>query len=171
MKKVKTYDPEQRRFIEDNFYCGFCGNTNQWQIDVKLRHIVECLSDGFSVSLDEKRAKRISTAIQGFIQRSLDENRFRCANCGNTEIEYHFYYLESCWNTDCPGCFHCGNYIEKEMLIDICEDCISKHNGNITEDDCFTLCEHHDFGLSEVRDHHGVTLEDLKRGLGYFTDG
>ena len=171
MKKVKTYNPEQRRFIEDNFYCGFCGNTNQWQIDVKLRHIVECLSDGFSVSLDEKRAKRIANAIQGFIRRSLDENRFRCANCGSTEIEYHFYYLESCWNTDCPGCFHCGNYIEKEMLIDICEDCISKHNGNITEDDCFTLCEHHDFGLSEVRYHYELSLESLKRGLGYFTDG
>jgi len=167
MRKVKTFDPHQRRHLEDNFYCSYCGNTNQWQIDVRLRHIVEIVPDGFSVILDENKAKRLSNALQGFVRRNIDENRFRCANCGNTEIDYHYCYLESCWNTDCPGCFHCGNYIEKDLLISLCEDCINKHNGDITEDDCVTLCEHYDFGLSEVREHYNINLESLKRGLGY----
>jgi hypothetical protein len=167
MRKVKTFDPEQRRYIEENFFCGYCGNTNQWQIDVKLKHIVRCFPDGFTVTLDEKRVKRIKDAIQGFVRRRLDENRFRCANCGNTEIEYHEYYLESCWNMDCPGCFHCGNWIDKESLIEFCKECITKHNGDITDDDCFTLCEHYDFGLSEVRDHYDLSLETMKRDLSY----
>ena len=167
MRKVKTFDPEQRRHVEENFYCGYCGNTNQWQIDVRLRHIVEILPDGFSVSLDEKKANRLANALQGFVRRNIDENRFRCANCGNTEIEYQAFYLESCWNNYCPGCWHCGNWIEKDLLISLCEDCITKHNGDITEDDCFTICEHYDFGLSEVRDHYDIKLESLKQDLGY----
>ena len=167
MRKVKTFDPEQRRYVEENFFCSYCGNTNQWQIDVRLMHIVELFSDGFSVTLDEKRTKRLANALQGFVRRNMDENRFRCANCGNTEIEYHYYYLEGCWNNYCPGCWHCGNWIDKVSLIEFCEECITNHNGNITEDDCFTICEHYDFGLAEVRDHYDLSLESLKRDLGY----
>ncbi len=74
MRKVKTFDPEKRWHIEDNFYCSYCGNTHQWQIDVRLRHIVELLP---MVSLlPWMKTKMLANALQGFVRRNPDKNRF-----------------------------------------------------------------------------------------------
>ncbi|MBD3340096.1 MAG: hypothetical protein GF353_13360 [Candidatus Lokiarchaeota archaeon] len=68
---------------------------------------------------------------------------------------------------DCPGCFDCGEWIDKETLIEFCSECIRNRDGNITEDDCIGLCPHYDNGLLEVMAHYGLSLDVLKRESGY----
>lgn len=167
MRDRKIFEPDERRWIEDNLYCPYCGSTNQWQFDVRLRHVIENDNGHLIIAIDPKRSDKIKHAIGSDIRRNLDEGRFLCANCQNEHIDYHVLYVESCLSNDCPGCFHCGNWIDKDELIELCEACINKHNGNISEDDCNVLCEHYDNGLGEVREHYGITLDDLKQQLGY----
>ena len=72
-----------------------------------------------------------------------------------------------CWNQGCPGCWYCGNFLEKETVIETCSDCIVQNQGQVTEDFCLTSCPHYEEGLAQVRDHHGLSLEGLKNQLGY----
>lgn len=174
MRDAKFYEPEQRRFVPNNLYCYYCGNTNQWQIDLRLKHVVECSADGLVVGLDESRTKKIFSNLQQkiywLLEKSCDSNKplFRCANCNNTNLEIQERMLDSCYGLECPGCFHCGNWMDKNWLIELCTDCIHKKNGIISEDDCHTTCEYYPDGLGEVRDHYDISLENLKFELGYY---
>ena len=49
----------------------------------------------------------------------------------------------------------------------ICSECIREKQGRISEDDCSTICPNYDQGLSQVREHYGLDLEELKRMQGY----
>ena len=173
MRMVKVFHPDQRRWATNNLYCYSCGNTHQWQIDLRLKHIVEVLPEGTMIYIDENRTKKIIHAIESNIHRILarsadrDKEIFRCANCGNNELEFQETMSENCYNFGCPGCWHCGNFIEKEWMLELCTECITSREGNIDEEDCFNICPHFDYGLSEVREHYNITLDELKHSLGY----
>jgi hypothetical protein len=170
MRDVKVYEPEERRYVVNNLYCFYCGNTHQWQIDLKLKHVVECSTEGLIVGIEEQRTRKIFHSIERKICWLLEKSKplFRCANCGNMGLELQEWMLDSCYNLECPGCFHCQNWMDKEMLIELCSDCIHKKKGIITDDDCRTICDYHPDGLGEVRDHYDVSLENLKYELGYY---
>ncbi|MFQ6609614.1 MAG: hypothetical protein ACE5D7_02320 [Fidelibacterota bacterium] len=128
--ELKLYEPEQRSVNEYGLYCYHCGNTTQWQIDLRLRHTVECLDSGIAVKLDEKQTSKILRAIEHNLPDMLgkandaDKTVFECANCQNSWLDFHQRVIESCvWN-GCPGCFHCGNWITEDELIETCSECI-----------------------------------------------
>ena len=173
MREVKIYEPEDRRYVENNLYCQSCGNTNQWQIDLKLKYNVESSPTGLLFNLESNRTRMVLSAIENnivqMLERSYNRSKptFRCANCDNTILDFHERVLESCYYLECPGCFKCGQWIDKEWLIELCTECINEKEGKITEDDCACFCPHFPDGLGEVRDHYKISLGDLKRQLGY----
>jgi len=173
MREAKLFEPEQRRYVEHNLYCTYCGNTNQWQIDMRLHYAVSVTNTGITLSPDEQKTKRImhniKQNIHQMLYRSYDREKplFHCANCGNTMLEMHDQVLECCWSMACPGCFQCGDWLEKEVLVDLCTECIRNSEGHITDDECSYLCPHYDNGLGEVREHYNLTLDELKRTCGY----
>lgn len=171
---VKSYEPEERVYVDNGLYCTHCGNTNQWQINLKLKHQVECLSNtGLSVTLDKQQTKKILKAIENnlinMVDKAIDNDKtiFTCANCQNNWIDFHERIMDSCLWSGCMGCFHCGNWIDEEELLDLCTECINDKKGQITEDDCDSLCPNSDFGLREVMWHYNLTLEKIKQNLGY----
>ena len=176
MREVKVFGPEERRDAINNLYCHYCGNTNQWQIDLGLRHVVECLDNGLAIEVDNKRTRKVLAAIEKNISRMLDRsisgNRtiLHCANCGNAELDMHDNAIETCYNLGCPGCFHCGNWIEEDLLRELCEECIKQNSGDVDEEYCFTMCPHYDYGLEQVRQHYAITLTELIRDAGYGHD-
>jgi len=173
VRPVTVFEPEDRRYVENNLFCSSCGNTHQFSIDLKLRHQVEGLTSGLSVNLEEHQARKVFQAIQTNLERMVDrsiENAlgiFKCANCDNGELDFHERLLEICLWTGCPGCWWCGEWMDEEEVIELCSECIKSKQGQIDEDDCFNVCPHFDFGLDEVRRHYGLTFKKLKSDLGY----
>jgi len=173
MREAIIYQPDARRSIEKNLYCPYCGNTNQWQIDLRLLHNLQLESGGISIALDPGRANKVIDAISRHIERmvflSEDGNRpfLHCANCSNADIDLQEAIVEMCYNTGCPGCFHCGNWIDESDVRDSCLACIKDNDGDVDEDHCYTMCPHYDYGLEEVRQHYAITLQELKSSAGY----
>lgn len=174
-RQIKYYEPEQRRYFEDNLQCMYCGNTNGFFIDLRLRHLIKLSSIGsLIISIDPMIADRVSKGLARNVMTllekaaNLDKPVIRCANCGNYEaIDNQYQLLEYCWQMGCPGCGVCGEYISLEDLKELCFECIRKHDGQLTDDECGYVCVHYDWGLEQVRAHYNVTLEDFKRELGY----
>jgi len=172
-REIKTFEPEERSYLENGLYCTHCGNTHQWQIDLRLKHNLESVTTGISVSLDSLQTKKILKAIENnlvsMVDRAMDNEKtiFSCANCQNDWVDFHERIRESCLWTACPGCWHCGEWIDEEELLDNCQTCITEKNGEITEDDCDSLCPYADFGLREVMWHYNTSLEETKRSIGY----
>ena len=174
-RQITVYEPRDRTYFENSLYCSHCGNTNQWQIDLRLKHKVENFSAGLSVSLDELQTRKILRAIENnlvnMVDKSIDDDKgvFRCANCRNTWIDFHERMVECCLWNGCSGCFHCGNWIEEEDLLETCAGCIDDRMGNVDEDYCDSgCCPVSDFGLKEVMDHYGTNLKKIKESLGWF---
>jgi hypothetical protein len=173
MREAAIYEPEVRRQVERNLYCPHCGNTNQWQIDLRLFHNLQLESGGISIMLDRSRVDKVLDAINRHIERmvflSEDNDRpfIHCANCSNASLDLHQQMLEMCYNSGCPGCFHCGNWIEEKEVRDTCVSCIQDHSGSVDEDFCFSSCPHYDYGLDQVRQHYNITLQELKSMAGY----
>ena len=174
-RQIRTYEPEGRAYSEDGLYCSHCGNTQNWQIDLRLKHKVENMSSGLSVSLDELQTRKILFAIQNnlvnMVDKSVNEDKavFQCANCENTWIDFHESIVECCLWNGCPGCFHCGQWIGEDELLETCTDCITEKKGDIDEAYCDSgCCPVSDFGLREVMDHYGTHLTEIKESLGWF---
>ena len=172
-RDARYFEPHERRYVENNLFCPFCGNTHAFSIDLRLRHKVECQAGQLSVSL-EKRIKKVLHAIESNISKIIDKGFDRgkpvikCANCNNDEcVDLQERILDWCWQMGCPGCFYCGSWIEEEYLKELCSECIIERNGKIKEEDCSSLCLNYDDGLVQVRDHYGITLQELKEDLGY----
>jgi len=172
---IKTYEPEERSYQENDLYCSHCGNTNHWQIDLRLKHQVECLNSGLSVGLEQLQARKILSAIENnlidMVDKSVNEDRniFQCANCENTWIDFHERITEMCLWNGCPGCFHCGNWLSESELLETCTDCITERKGDVDEDYCDSgCCPVSDFGLREVMDHYNTHLTEIKESLGWF---
>ena len=165
MREVKIFQPGDRREAINNLYCHYCGNVNQWQMDVRMRHTIVVESNGIAVALDEQRAKKLLCAIERNVSRilyrseSTEKPLFKCANCGNAELDMHENAVETCYNLGCPGCFDCGSWIDEEYLRELCEACIKDNAGEVDEEHCFNMCPHFDYGLEQVRQHYAITLE------------
>ena len=136
----------------------------QWQIDVKLRHKLHVRCGDAIVSLDEIEAGKV-TKIIGSIDD--DNDKIRCANCNNAELDDVANALQCCHDSGCPGCFHCGRWIDEDELRDRCHRCIIENYGVVDEDFCYRRCPHYDFGLGEVRQHYGISLEELIHDAGF----
>ena len=173
MRKAMTFLPHQRRNIEHNLYCPHCGNTHQWHIDVRLLHRIEIDDGSVMLKLDAMQSSRVLSAIERHLLRLLDKSHvrsrpiFRCANCHNIELDTMENNLDTCYNVGCPGCFHCGNWIDEDDLRRLCIECIEENNGIIDEDFCYQHCPHFDYGLEEVRQHYGIALQQLVGDAGY----
>ena len=174
-RAIKTFEPDKRTFIENSLYCSHCGNTNQWQIDMRLKHQVKCVGAGLSVTLDERQTRKILKAIENnlvnMVDKSFDNDKtvFQCANCDNSWIDFHERVIESCLWNGCAGCFHCGNWIDEEDLMETCTDCLNERKGDVDEDYCDSgYCPESDFGLREVMDHYKTSLKEIKESLGWF---
>ena len=170
----KTWEPEDRRYVEGNLQCQWCGNTTGFSIDMKLKHEVALTGSGLVVGLNRNRQKRIEKSLSSNISSLVDKYHetgkeiVKCSNCENSEgVDFQERIIDQCWQMGCPGCWHCGEYIDEEELLSLCRECIRDKHGNIDEADCSTICPHYDQGLSEVREHYGIDLEELKREEGY----
>jgi len=173
MREIKYYPPGERRFALDNLQCTRCGNTNAFCIDLRLGHTIEVLPSGeLSVQLDE-RSEQVFNILSRRIWSVVDKGNLNdnplitCANCSDGYVDMQEKLLDWCQQMNCPGCDTCGNYLEEDELRNICLPCIAEKEGDITEDDCYYHCPYYDDGLSNVRAHYDITLEDLKRELGY----
>ena len=170
----KTWEPEDRRYVEGNLQCQWCGNTTGFSIDMKLKHEVRSSSRGLVVGLNRNRQKKIEKSLSSNIYRIVDKYHetgreiVKCSNCEMAEgVDFQERILDYCFQMGCPGCWHCGMYIEEEEVRSICSECIREKQGRISEDDCSTICPNYDQGLSQVREHYGLDLEELKRMQGY----
>ena len=170
----KTWEPEDRRYVEGNLQCQWCGNTAGFSIDMKLKHEVALTSSGLVVGLNSNRQKRIELSLSSNISSLVDKYHetgkeiVKCSNCEMSEgVDFQERIIDQCWQMGCPGCWHCGEYIDEEEVLSLCRECISEKHGNIDEDDCTVICPNYDQGLSEVREHYGLDLSELKREQGY----
>ncbi len=170
----KSWEPEDRRYVEGNLQCQWCGNTTGFSIDMKLKHEVQSSSTGLVVGLNRDRQERIEKSLSSNIYRIVDKYHetgkeiVMCSNCEMSEgVDFQDRIIDYCWQMGCPGCWHCGMYIEEEEVRSLCSECIRDKDGNINEDDCSMICPNYDQGLSEVRERYGLDLEELKRTLGY----
>ena len=173
-REIKVYPPELRRFISGNLLCPSCGNTAAFNMDLRLRHSLQINSIGLESSLDKVPTAKLLQALSQNLYKVLDKGfyedkpKISCANCGETDyIDLLERVLDTCWNSGCPGCWWCGNWMDKEELLELCRECVISRNGEITLDDCGYGCPNSDHGLEQVRAHYGITLEDIKQDLGY----
>jgi hypothetical protein len=173
-REPKVYPPEVRRYVSGNLLCPSCGNTDQFQMSLRLRHSIQIKSEGLEISLNPVPTKKLLKALAENLYKVLDKGYYEdqpkiaCANCGETDyIDLIERVTDACWSNGCMGCFWCGNWMAKEELLDACQACIIEHEGQITEEDCYSVCGYCDNGLSEVQAHYGLTLEEIKRTVGY----
>jgi len=175
MRNPKYYPVEERRFnVDNNLQCALCGNTTAFCIDLRLKHIVEVDTGTLVVQLQQSMAERVFDSISKNIWTMIDKAQnegkeiIRCANCSESEtIDLQDRLLDYCWQMGCPGCEVCGSYMPEEEVRELCTDCIKEHDGKITEDDCLMYCPHYDNGLLQVLEHYHLTLENLRKELGY----
>ena len=168
-REIKYYQPKDRRRFAENLQCLSCGNTEAFYIDLRLRQRLENHSNGqFIIDFDSK-SKKIFKSISENINKLLNNGKevIFCANCRDTYLDNQEALLEYCWQMGCPGCDVCGDYIDKEEVIGLCMTCIRERDGDISEEKCTEVCEHYDYGLGEVRNHYGISLERLKEEAGY----
>ena len=153
--------------------CTWCGNTEAFNINLKLKHLIQVKNGQLEVMLFKAFTEKVLSVIKHNMDRLVErcydgKKSFYCANCNNTEsIDYHERVVDCCWNMGCPGCFWCGDWMDKEQLIETCRDCITKKGGEVDLDYCACYCSASDNGLEEVRQHHGITLDEMKMDLGY----
>ena len=167
MNTPRVFMPGERREVPGNLFCHYCGNTNQWQMDIRIRHLVNNNGDSITIEIDRTKADRLINAVERnmvrMLERSNDRIRplFHCANCGNAELDTHENAIETCGYTGCPGCFSCGNFIDEDEMRELCSACISDNAGEVDEEFCYNQCPWFDYGLEDVRQHYKVTLDDL----------
>jgi hypothetical protein len=167
MKSPRVFMPVERREVPANLFCHYCGNTNQWQMDVRVRHLVTMQPEGIVYEFDKMKVDKLIKATESnlvrMLERSTDRIRplFHCANCGNAELDTYNNAIETCGYTGCPGCFSCGNFIDEDEMREMCIACIADNSGEVDEEFCYNQCPWFDYGLEDVRQHYKVTLDDL----------
>ncbi|MBT7021981.1 MAG: hypothetical protein HN967_12655 [Candidatus Marinimicrobia bacterium] len=172
-RTIRIYNPEERRFLEDNLYCTYCGNANAFQIDLKLKHLLKSESGCVSVELLKSYSDRVMNIIKNNVDKLLEKGfegkpRFRCANCNEDQsLDLQGRVYDYCSYNFCPGCFTCGIWIEKDDLINMCTECITEKEGEVEDEDCIYNCPNYDNGLSEAMDHYSLSLQEIKKNLGY----
>jgi len=49
----------------------------------------------------------------------------------------------------------------------MCNECITEKEGTIDDEECVYNCPNYDNGLTEVMDHYDLSLDIIKKNLGY----
>jgi len=75
--------------------------------------------------------------------------------------------VDACLNAGCPGCWYCANFLDEETVRELCGDCLISADGKVDAEHCEYGCPNFDYGLGDVRDHYGFSLEELKSELGF----
>ena len=172
-RTTRIYNPEDRRFLEDSLYCSYCGNSNAFNIDLKLKHVLKVESGNITVELLKSYSDRVMNVIKNNVDKLLEKGwegnpRFRCANCNEDEsLDLQGRVYDYCSYNFCPGCFTCGIWIQKDDLINMCNECITEKEGTIDDEECVYNCPNYDNGLTEVMDHYDLSLDIIKKNLGY----
>jgi hypothetical protein len=172
-RTVRIYNPEERRFLENSLYCSYCGNSNAFNIDLRLKHVLKVESGNITVELLKSYSDRVMNVIKNNVDKLLEKGwegkpRFRCANCEESQsLDIQGRVYDYCSYNFCPGCFTCGIWIEKDDLINMCTECITDKDGAIEDEDCVYNCPNYDNGLTEVMDHYDLSLDIIKKNLGY----
>lgn len=169
----RIYSPEERRFLEENLYCSYCGNAESFTINLRLRHQLTATPAGIQVELYGPFTQKVIKVIRDNVDRLLERGWegkpvFHCANCGEGEgLDLQGRVVDYCYYNGCPGCFSCGLWIDEAEVVELCSQCIREKEGAVEEDDCMYMCPWYDSGLLEVLDHYDIILKDLKETLGY----
>ncbi len=173
-REVKYYEPAERRYFENNLQCSLCGNSTAFFIDLRLKHLISCTSSGeITVEFDKTARERIIPSLQRNMENIInkvydtDKALIKCANCEEGFVDMQERLLDYCWQMGCPGCDVCGEYIDEEELRSLCSECITNRNGVVTEEDCYYQCTYYDEGLDNVRRHYNLSMDILKREVGY----
>ena len=105
MRNQKIYNPEERRQILENLICTYCGNTQAFNINLKLRHLLQIKKGQLEVMLFREFTNKVLRVIKHNMDRLVErcydgrDKSFYCANCDQTEsIDYYERVLDCCWN-------------------------------------------------------------------------
>ncbi len=173
-RAVRIYPPEERRYLAENLLCPSCGNTTAFAMNLRLRHSLIVRPEGMDIGLDPVPTGKLLKALERNLHKVVDKAfleekpRISCANCGDNEtVDLLERVIDSCWNSGCPGCWYCGQFLDEETVRTLCSDCLISRDGEIDPETCEYGCPHYDYGLGQVRDHYGFSLEELKSELGF----
>ena len=173
-RAVKVYPPDERRNVPGNLLCPSCGNTTAFVMDLRLRHSLTMKGEGIETGLDPVPTGKLLKALERNLFRVVDKSfleekpRISCANCGDNEsVDLLERVVDNCWSAGCPGCWYCANFLDEETVRELCTDCLIQHNGEVDAETCGYACPNFDYGLEDVRDHYGFSLDDLKKELGF----
>jgi len=174
MSRNKYYPPKERQYLYGKaLQCIECGNTKAFNLALRLPYHIVVTTRHLETAPDEQRLQKILTSLEHNILTLVDRDinagvqTIRCANCEAGFVDSQERLHDLCFHYGCPGCEVCGKYMEEVEVKEICSECLLSNNGAISEEDCVVSCPWTDDGLSEVRDHYGFTLEDLKTEMGY----
>jgi hypothetical protein len=169
--------PDERPFHWSNLQCGQCGNATSFSMDLKHRFDITVSDGKLEVELQKHHTERIFDVLGKSLEKLLERgwegksHAISCGNCGESEwLDFQERTLDSCDWSGCCGCFHCGNYIPESQVRELCTDCINQKKGDIDSDSCWMECPNADNSLLEVLDYYGLSVEKLKRELGYDID-
>jgi hypothetical protein len=116
-RTLRTYEGNNRRYIDNNLMCTWCGNTCSFNIDLKLDSIITVKNGQIEISLCKSNTKETLNVIKENMDDLVEkcyngeDKTFYCANCDQSEtIDYQDRILDYCNSSACPGCFHCQNY-------------------------------------------------------------
>ncbi len=173
-REPKIYMPEERRYTADNLICTVCGNSTAFSIDLRLRHSLVMKRDGIEISLNRIPTEKLLKALQRNLHKVVDKAfledkpKISCANCGEMDsVDLLERVIDGCWNSGCPGCWWCGQFIDEKEVRELCSNCLIETEGKVDSEHCEYACDFYDYGLGGARDHYGFTLEDLKNDLGF----
>jgi len=159
--------------VEDSLFCGYCGNASAFQIDLKLKHLINSESGCLTIELLQSYSDKVMNIVQKNVENFLEQGWegdpvFKCANCHESDsLDTMGRAYDYCSYNCCPGCFTCGQWIDKDDVLRMCTECIMESDGAIVEDECSYNCSYYDSSLLEVLDHYDIRLSDLKEELGY----
>lgn len=174
MARHKYYPPKERSYLYGNaLQCVDCGNTSAFALHLRIPYQLNVTPKGIQSGPDDARLQHIFESLGNNLRTLMDRDIFndaqtiRCANCETGFVDFQERLHNYCFHYGCPGCEVCGQYMEETDVKDICSECILARDGEIAEEDCVISCPWTADGLSEVREHYGYTLDDLKAEMGY----
>ena len=72
-RTVRIYNPEERRFLENSLYCSYCGNSNAFNIDLRLKHVLKVESGNITVELLKSYSDRVMNVIKNNVDKLLEK--------------------------------------------------------------------------------------------------
>ena len=174
MSRAKYYPPKERQYLFGNaLQCVDCGNTKAFSLNLRIPYHLTVTGQGIQSSPDDHRLHRIFESLGKNLWRLIDKDIWKgtrtiqCANCHDGFVDFQERLHDMCFHYNCNGCEVCGRYMSEVDVKEICSECLLENDGEVTEEDCTTMCPWTIDGLGDIRAHHDFTLDDLKQEMGY----